>query len=311
MVVRDLSTRILRGDRLAVVGPNGAGKTTLVRTLLGEIAPDAGTVQLGTNLQIAYLDQSRAELNEAQTLWEVLAPSGGDSLLVRGQSKHVAAYAKEFLFKDSQLRQPVRTLSGGERNRLLLARALAKPANLMVLDEPTNDLDMDTLDLLEALLADYDGTLILVSHDRDFIDRLATSTIGLDGRGNAAESPGGWSDFNRQHPNFFRGSASALPPPAPVTPSSRLDSAPKPAGAPRLARLSYKDQRRLEELDRLIASLPGEIGRLEAVVADPDLYGRDAQAFDAAMTAMDKARADLAAAETDWLALEEKRETMA
>ncbi len=306
VVVRDLSTRILRGDRLAVVGPNGAGKTTLVRTLLGEIAPDAGTIQLGTNLQIAYLDQSRGELNEEQTLWDVLAPSGGDSLLVRGQSKHVAAYAKEFLFKDSQLRQPVRTLSGGERNRLLLARALAKPANLMVLDEPTNDLDMDTLDLLEALLADYDGTLILVSHDRDFIDRLATSTIGLDGRGNAAESPGGWTDFNRQHPGFFRGSASALPTAAP---SAGL--AAKPAEARRLAKLSYKDQRRLEELDRLIASLPGEIGRLEGVVADPGLYARDPKAFNAAMLAMDTARTDLAAAEADWLALEEKREAMA
>ncbi len=308
VVVRDLSTRILRGDRLAVVGPNGAGKTTLVRTLLGEIAPDAGTVQLGTNLQIAYLDQSRAELNEAQTLWEVLAPSGGDSLLVRGQSKHVAAYAKEFLFKDSQLRQPVRTLSGGERNRLLLARALAKPANLMVLDEPTNDLDMDTLDLLEALLADYDGTLILVSHDRDFIDRLATSTIGLDGRGNAAESPGGWSDFNRQHPDFFRGGASALPAVSATSPGGGLARSGEPR---RLAKLSYKDQRRLEELDRLVASLPGEIGRLEAVVADPGLYARDPKAFNAAMTAMDKARADLAGAEADWLALEEKRETMA
>ncbi len=306
VVVRDLSTRILRGDRLAVVGPNGAGKTTLVRTLLGEIAPDAGAIQLGTNLQIAYLDQSRGELNEAQTLWEVLAPSGGDSLLVRGQSKHVAAYAKEFLFKDSQLRQPVRTLSGGERNRLLLARALAKPANLMVLDEPTNDLDMDTLDLLEALLADYDGTLILVSHDRDFIDRLATSTIGLDGRGNAAESPGGWTDFNRQHPDFFRGSASALPPPPPSASSGAA-----PAETRRLAKLSYKDQRRLEELDRLVATLPAEIDRLEALVADPGLYARNPTAFNAAMTAMDKARADLAAAESDWLALEEKRETMA
>ena len=304
VVVRDLTTRILRGDRLAVVGPNGAGKTTLVRTLLGEIAPDSGTIQLGTNLQIAYLDQSRGELNEAQTLWEVLAPSGGDSLLVRGQSKHVAAYAKEFLFKDSQLRQPVRTLSGGERNRLLLARALARPANLMVLDEPTNDLDMDTLDLLEALLADYDGTLILVSHDRDFIDRLATSTIGLDGRGNAAESPGGWTDFNRQHPDFFRGSASATPP-------TSAAGAVRPPQPRRLAKLSYKDQRRLEELDRLIASLPGEIARLEAVVADPGLYARDPKAFNAAMTAMDKARADMAAAETEWLALEEKRETMA
>ena len=310
VVVRDLSTRILRGDRLAVVGPNGAGKTTLVRTLLGEIAPDSGTVQLGTNLQIAYLDQSRADLNEETTLWEVLAPSGGDSLLVRGQSKHVAAYAKEFLFKDAQLRQPVRTLSGGERNRLLLARALARPANLMVLDEPTNDLDMDTLDLLEALLADYDGTLILVSHDRDFIDRLATSTIALDGRGNAAESPGGWSDFVRQHPDFFKGSASGA---AAMAPGSRTADASKPADPAlrRQVKLSYRDQRRLEELDRLIASLPGEIARLEGVLADPGLYARDAKAFEAAMRAVDAARTRLAAAEGEWLALEERREALA
>ena len=167
---------------------------------------------------------------------------------------------------------------------------------------------MDTLDLLEALLADYDGTLILVSHDRDFIDRLATSTIGLDGRGNAAESPGGWSDFNRQHPDFFRGSASALPS---VATSSAGTGGGRPPEPRRLAKLSYKDQRRLEELDRLIASLPAEIDRLEAIVADPGLYRSDPGAFNAAMMAMDVARTDLAAAESDWLALEEKRETTA
>ena len=305
VVARDLTARILRGDRLAIVGPNGAGKTTLVKTLLGEIAPDSGTIRLGTGLQVAYLDQSRAALNEAETLWEVLAPAGGDSLLVRGQSKHVAAYAKEFMFKDSQLRQPVRTLSGGERNRLLLARALAKPANLMVLDEPTNDLDMDTLDLLEGLLADYDGTLILVSHDRDFIDRLATSTLALDGRGNAAESPGGWSDFVRQNPDFFsRGASGSAPPPSPT-------AKPLEAAGRRSTKLSYKDQRRLEELDRLIASGPAEIARLEAVLAEPGFYGRDPAAFAAATTAMDKARTDLAAAEAAWFELEEKRERLA
>ena len=306
VVVRDLSTRILRGDRLAIVGPNGAGKTTLVRTLLGEIGPDAGTVRLGTNLQVAYLDQSRAELNEEQTLWDVLAPSGGDSLLVRGHSKHVAAYAKDFLFNDSQLRQPVRTLSGGERNRLLLARALARPANLMVLDEPTNDLDMDTLDLLEGLLADYDGTLILVSHDRDFIDRLATSTIGLDGRGNAAESPGGWSGFVGQNPDFFTAAPSRSSPAGGGGPATPVEGA-----ARRAAKLSYKDQRRLEELDGLIAGLPPEIERLEEALADPGLYARDPQRFGAAMAATEKARADLAAAETAWLELEEKREALA
>ena len=228
VLLKGFSTRILRGDRLAVVGPNGAGKTTLVKLLLGEIAPDAGEVKLGTGLEIAYVDQARADLTGEMTLWEALAQGGGDQVLVRGKPKHVAAYAKDFLFQDSQLRQPVASLSGGERNRLLLARALARPANLLVLDEPTNDLDMETLDLLEAALADYDGTLILVSHDRDFIDRLATSTIALDGAGRVVEAPGGWSDLVRQNPDFFdavRGRALSL-----------AASAPKPAVKPRMRR---------------------------------------------------------------------------
>ncbi|MFZ5730659.1 MAG: ABC-F family ATP-binding cassette domain-containing protein, partial [Pseudomonadota bacterium] len=203
VILKDFSTRILRGDRIAIVGPNGAGKTTLVKLLLGEIPPDAGEVVLGTNLEIAYIDQARADLKPDMLLKDVLAPQGGDQILVRGAPKHVAAYAKEFLFTDAQVRQPVRSLSGGERNRLLLARALASPANLLVLDEPTNDLDMDTLDLLEDLLADFEGTLILVSHDRDFVDRLATSTIGLNGRGQVVETPGGWQDFMSQNPGFF------------------------------------------------------------------------------------------------------------
>ncbi|HRD28898.1 MAG TPA: ABC-F family ATP-binding cassette domain-containing protein, partial [Caulobacter sp.] len=177
IIVKGFSTRIQRGDRVAIVGPNGAGKTTLVKLLLGELPPDAGEVKLGTGLQIAYIDQARGELKEGQTLWDVLTDGGGDQIMVRGAPRHVAGYAKEFLFQDKQLRQPVASLSGGERNRLLLARALARPANLLVLDEPTNDLDMETLDLLEEMLADFDGTLVLVSHDRDFIDRLASSTI--------------------------------------------------------------------------------------------------------------------------------------
>jgi ABC transport system ATP-binding/permease protein len=303
VVAKSFSTRILRGDRIALVGPNGAGKTTLVRVLLGEIAPDSGTVRLGSGLQIAYLDQTRADLNENTTLWEVLAPGGGDSLLVRGQSKHVAAYAKEFLFKDNQLRQPVRTLSGGERNRLLLARALATPANLLVLDEPTNDLDMDTLDLLEEVLADYDGTLILVSHDRDFIDRLATSTIALDGRGNAVETPGGWQDLLRQNPDFFKGAVSREDEPA--QPSSTPAKAAEPARRP--TKLSFKDQHRLKELEGLVERLPLQIAKQEAELGDPDLYARDPKGFDRLMAALNKARADLAAAETEWFALEEKR----
>ncbi|MEW6017990.1 MAG: ABC-F family ATP-binding cassette domain-containing protein [Pseudomonadota bacterium] len=306
VILKDFSTRILRGDRVAIVGPNGAGKTTLVKLLLGEIAADAGEVKLGTNLEVAYIDQARAHLKEDMLLKDVLAPQGGDQILVRGAPKHVAAYAKEFLFTDAQIRQPVRSLSGGERNRLLLAHALATPANLMVLDEPTNDLDMDTLDLLEELLADYEGTLILVSHDRDFVDRLATSTIGLDGRGRVVETPGGWQDFMSQNPGFFGPVAT----PAAQRPR-RGDPAPAaaPSEAPRAAKLSYKEQRRLDELNGLIAELPGKIALLEGQLADPDLYARDPSAVERFGLALETARNRLEAAETEWLELEERRES--
>ena len=302
-IVKDLSLRILRGDRLAVVGPNGAGKTTLVKLLLGELAADAGEVTLGTGLQTAYLDQAREDLKPTDTLWDALTPTGGDQVMVRGQPMHVAAFAKSFMFKESQIRQPVASLSGGERNRLLLARALTKPANLLVLDEPTNDLDIETLDLLEGMLEDYDGTLILVSHDRDFIDRLATSTLGLDGRGRAAEAPGGWSDFNRQYPDFFdRGSARAQ-----LRVEAAKPAAPEP---PKRAavKLTFKDQRRLEEAEKEIATLPGEIEALETKLSDPGLYARDPKGFDALTAQADALRTRLAQAEEDWLALEEKRE---
>jgi ATP-binding cassette subfamily F protein uup len=303
VILKGFSTRILRGDRLAIVGPNGAGKTTLVKLLLGELAPDAGEVRLGTNLSINYIDQARGELKPDLILREVLLPEGGDQVMVRGQPRHVNAYAKDFLFTDNQLRQPVRSLSGGERNRLLLARALARPANVMVLDEPTNDLDMDTLDLLEDLLADYEGTLILVSHDRDFIDRLATSTIGLDGTGRAVETPGGWQDFLRQNPGFFG-------PPPQVIQARPAPARPAPPPPKAAAKLSYKDQRRLAELEGLIADLPGKIAALEASLADPGLYARDPGGFDRFSRALAAARDQLAAAETEWLELEERRETL-
>ena len=280
ILFKDFSTRIQRGDRVAVIGPNGAGKTTLVRTLLGEIPPDAGSVKLGTNLEVAYLDQTRATLKPEATLWETLAPFGGDQIMVQGRPKAIAGYARDFLFQDSQLRQPVSTLSGGERNRLLLARALAQPANLLVLDEPTNDLDMDTLDLLEDQLADYEGTLILVSHDRDFIDRLATSTIALDGRGRLVETPGGWKDFIAQNPGFLNGEPVAAP--AKAAPRAAI----APVAAKRPAKLSYKDQRRLEELEALTPRLAAEIVALEARLHDPGLYARDPAGFDAIMKAL-------------------------
>ena len=306
---RNLTTRIIRGDRLGIVGPNGAGKTTLVKVLLGELQPDEGTVRMGANLEPVYLDQSREGLKSDMSLWDALTPGGGDSILVRGRSMHVAAYAKDFLFQEAQLKQPISTLSGGERNRLLLARTLAKPANLLVLDEPTNDLDMDTLDKLEELLEGYDGTLILVSHDRDFIDRLATSTLALNGRGDIVETPGGWTDFIRQNPGFL------APPPSPSPSrggSSRSDgaeAAPAPAlSAPKKsAKLSFKDTHRLKELEGLLESLPAVIAKHDAALADPDLYSRDPKAFDLAMKAAEKAREALEAAELEWLELEEKK----
>ncbi len=302
MLLAGFSTRIQRGDRVAIVGRNGAGKTTLVKILLGEIDPDSGLVRLGANLEIAYVDQARADLTDDMTLTEALAPLGGDQIMVQGRPKHVAAYAKDFLFRDDQLRQPVSSLSGGERNRLLLARALAKPSNVLVLDEPTNDLDMETLELLEDMLSDYEGTLILVSHDRDFIDRLATSTIALNGRGGAVETPGGWTDFLEQNPKF-------IAEPEITAPLKRAKpTARRALGA--AAKLSFKDQHRLNQLDALMPKLTTEIGRLESVLTDADLYVRDAAAFARATKALDKARHDLAACEDEWLNLEARREAL-
>jgi len=296
------STRIQRGDRVAIVGRNGAGKTTLVKILLGELAPDAGTVTLGSNLEIAYVDQTRADLAEAQTLTQVLVPHGGDQIMVHGKPRHVAAHAKDFLFRDDQLRQPVKSLSGGERNRLLLARALAKPSNLLILDEPTNDLDMDTLDLLEDMLADYAGTLLLVSHDRDFIDRLATSTIALDGRGRVVETPGGWTDFVKQNPGFLEGEGAPPATSGPASPSVR--------SAPAKTKLSFKDSHRLGVLEARLPELGARIAAFEATLADPDLYRKNPAAFETATNALADARAELEASESEWLTLAEKAETI-
>ncbi len=299
-LISKFSTRIQRGDRVAIVGPNGAGKTTLVKLLLGEVQPDAGSVVLGSNLEIAYVHQARADLDEAMTLTRALAPLGGDQVMVGGAPRHVASYAKDFLFRDDQLRQPVASLSGGERNRLLLARALAKPSNLMVLDEPTNDLDMDTLDLLEEVLSDYAGTLILVSHDRDFIDRLATSTIALNGRGGIVETPGGWVDFQSQNPGF-------LDPPPEVAGKAKPA---RPAPARKAAKLSFKDEHQLTTLEARLPALAREIEALEARLADPVLFTRDPSAFTKANASLEQARRELEAAEAKWLEIEMRREAL-
>ncbi len=299
-IVEDFSTRIFRKDRIGLIGPNGAGKTTLLRMLIGELEPDTGSVKLGANLVPVVIDQRRTALDPDKTPWEILADRN-DHLLVRGRQMHVMSYLREYLFRDEQGRQPVRTLSGGERNRLLLAKALAAPSNLLVLDEPTNDLDADTLDLLQEALADYDGTVLLVSHDRDFLDRLVTSTIALEGDGTAIEYAGGYSDYVAQ-----RGPREAVAP-APATRKDKgapvRDSAPKP-------RLGYKRERALAELPKKIEGLRAEMAALNGDLADPGLYGRDAKVFAVKTARLAAAQAELEAAETEWLELEMLKEEL-
>ena len=299
-VIDGFTTRILRGDRVGFVGPNGAGKTTLLKLLTGELAPDGGTARIGTNVKPLYFDQRRAQLDPAATLWQTLAPTGGDSIVALGRQRHVVAYLRDFLFDDRQAMMPVASLSGGERARLLLARLFAQPGNLIVLDEPTNDLDMETLDLLQEVLDEFEGTLLLVSHDRDFLDRLVTSVIAVEGDGVVAEYPGGYSDYLRQRPRA-------------ATVEARPAAAPKAAAAkaPRaVTRLSYKDARELETLPARIDGLTDEITALERKLADPGFYGKDRKAFDATTLRLEAARAELAAAEERWLELEEKRESL-
>jgi ATP-binding cassette subfamily F protein uup len=298
-IVRDFSTRIFRKDRIGLIGPNGAGKTTLLRMLIGELLPDTGSVKLGANLLPVVIDQRRANLDPDKTPWEILADRN-DHVLVRGQLRHVMTYLREYLFRDEQARQPVRTLSGGERNRLLLAKALAAPSNLLVLDEPTNDLDADTLDLLQEALSDYDGTVLLVSHDRDFLDRLVTSTVALEGDGTAIEYAGGYSDYLLQ-----RG-----PREKPAALEKRGKPTPARESAPQKQRLGYKRERALAELPKKIEALHAEMAALNAALADPDLYRRNAADFQAKTQRLSAAQAELDAAETEWLELEMLKEEL-
>lgn len=297
-VVSGLDLRIMRGDRVGLVGPNGSGKTTLLQLLLGRLAPDAGSIRHGVNLEIAYVDQARALLNEDATIWETLAPGGGDQVMVRGHPKHVAAYARDFLFSPAQLKQPAGALSGGERNRLALAVTLARPANLLVLDEPTNDLDMDTLDVLEDAVASYEGTVLIVSHDRAFLDAATTQVVGALGGGRWAETPGGYADFEREHGGY--------------TPPRVVRAVPKPSApgpeAPKIKRkLSYKEERRLAEVERRLPELEAEIARLEADMADPALYAADTGRYALLAAKLEAARHEKDQCETDWLVLEELR----
>lgn len=302
-VVRDFSIRIARGERIGVVGPNGAGKTTLLNLLTGALAPDEGTIRIGSNLAIATLDQQRASLSPDWTLRAALSQGTGDSVTIGGETKHIMSYMKDFLFRPEQANTPISALSGGERGRLMLARALSQPSNLMVLDEPTNDLDLETLDLLQELLSAYDGTVVLVSHDRDFIDRVATSTIAFEGDGRWIAYSGGYHDMVAQRGYGVRAAATGKT----VVPATAKSAAPPPQKRPS-AKLSFKDEHALKTLPDEIEKLEREIDKLAIALADPILFQRDRQTFDKYTQALAERQRRLEAAETRWLELEEMRE---
>jgi ABC transport system ATP-binding/permease protein len=302
-IVDGFSIRVQRGDRIGIVGPNGAGKTTLVNLLTGADQPDSGSVRLGANIEMATLDQHRESLDPKSTLAEALTGGRGDHVMVGGKPKHVVGYMKDFLFAQEQMRTPLEVLSGGERGRLMLARALAKPSNLLVLDEPTNDLDLDTLDVLEEMLGDYDGTVILISHDRDFLDRVVTSVIAPDRDGRWIEYAGGYSDMLSQRGADLKREAAK---PAAVV-EERTEKIAAASAAPK-RRLSFNEKHALETLPKTIAKLQEEIARHQRLLDDPDLYQKDRKTFDAASAAIAVAQTELTAAEDRWLELEVLRE---
>jgi ATP-binding cassette subfamily F protein uup len=309
VIIAPFSLRVHRGDCIGLVGPNGAGKTTLLKMLTGQLEPDSGTVKLGTNLEIATLDQKREELNPNDTLAHYLTDGRGDNLLVNGELKHVTGYMKDFLFQPEQARTPIRNLSGGERARLILARILARPTNLLILDEPTNDLDIETLDLLQEIVAGFSGTVILVSHDRDFLDRTVTSTIAPanpdqpDGRW--IEYAGGYSDMMAQRKGAAEEKRKAeKQEKAKAAPSASASQDPSKAKA----KLSFKQKFALENLPKEMEKAQGEIAKREQRMADPNLFAKDPAAFNTLAQEMTKLREKLEAMEEEWLELEMLRE---
>ena len=303
-IVDGFSTRIQRGDRIGIVGPNGAGKTTLVHLLISNDPPDSGTIRLGANIEMATLDQHRESLDPKSTLAEAMTGGRGDHVMVGDKPKHVIGYMKDFLFAQEQRGTPLEALSGGERGRLMLARALAKPSNLLVLDEPTNDLDLETLDVLEEMLGDYEGTVILISHDRDFLDRVVTSVIVPEGDGRWIEYAGGYTDMLAQRGGDL--TREAVKTTAPVEEKKEAKAA-TPAAAPK-RRLNFNEKHALETLPKTMAKLQAEIAKQQKLLDDPDLYTKDRKKFDAASSAMAKVQEELAAAEDRWLELEVLRE---
>jgi len=302
-IVRSLTTRILRGDRIGIIGANGAGKTTLLNLLTGRLAPDSGIVKIGTALEMVTLDQGRDSLDPTATLADTLTGGRGDQVVINGQARHVVGYMKDFLFGPEQARTPVGVLSGGERGRLALAVAMAQPSNLLVLDEPTNDLDLETLELLQEMLADYGGTVLLVSHDRDFLDRVCTSVLNAEGDGKWVDYAGGYSDMLAQRGTPVTMTQAAAKPRPAAAPS------PAPAAAP-ARKLSFKDKHALETLPAQMDKLNATIAKLRAALADPDLYRRDAALFRRATDALSAAETELAQAEERWLELELLKEEL-
>jgi len=304
-IVSSLDLVVMRGDRLAITGPNGAGKTTLIKLLTGQMEPDSGTIRLGTNLQTVTLDQSRQSLDPQALLADVITAGRGQTVTINGETRHVVSYMKDFLFRPEQARTPVSVLSGGERARLILAREMAKPSNLLVLDEPTNDLDLETLDLLQEMLGDYTGTVLLVSHDRDFLDRVATSVLMSEGDGRWTEYAGGYSDMVAQ-----RGSGvEARKAKAATVPEKSEPSAAPVKSAP-ARKLSFNEKHALETLPLRMDELHAEILKLEASMADPALFARDPKAFNGFALRLGAAREELSRSEERWLELELKREAL-
>ena len=297
-VVRDFSCRIQRGDKIGLIGPNGSGKTTLLRLILGELAADAGQVRLGSRIEVAYFDQFRAQLDPEAALADVISP-GSDYVEIGGTKKHVIGYLEDFLFAPQRARSPVKSLSGGERNRLLLARLFARPANVLVLDEPTNDLDIETLELLEALLQDYSGTVFLVSHDRAFLDNVVTQTIASEGDGYWIEYVGGYSDWLRQRklPEVSRDEAAAAKPKV----GAGSTATPQPAER---RKLGFKEQRELDQLPQRIAALETEQAALQARLADPDFYREPAEGQRQVQARLAVVDTEIDAALERWEALE-------
>ncbi|MFT6933378.1 MAG: ATP-binding cassette subfamily F protein uup [Paracoccaceae bacterium] len=307
VILSDFSLRVQRGERIAFVGPNGAGKTTLLKMLTGELAPDTGTVDLGTGLEMAVFDQARSKLDPKATLWDsltndpLMAVSGAsDQVMVRGVPKHVVGYLKDFLFDERQARAPVKSLSGGEKARLLLARIMARESNLLVLDEPTNDLDVETLDLMQDILGDYAGTVLLVSHDRDFLDRVATTTVAMEGDGEASIYAGGWTDYQSQRKDRVAESSQKK-----TKSNNSKPTLNAPPDAP-ASKISYTETHRLGELPGVIARLEAEIVKLEGLLSDPELFTREPLKFQKATDGLVERHTRLSDAEEEWLALEVK-----